>query len=101
MADEKRIKQILESSRDPNRVMMVCSKHHYTPGSGHWPAKGCKRCWFLFYAHLIAVTPAEERAQKLEELKETVHKLAELEDQGKLDFIPFTHPEIKITKEDA
>lgn len=89
----------LEEITDPNRVAVYCSKHQYfgpskiNPDSK--PKLGCSRCWFVFYLNDMIAVPPSERAKRLDELDEVLHKLAEQVEKGHGDqFNVFRHPEI-------
>lgn len=89
----------LEEVLDPNKVMPMCGKHGYTPDKNMPPkTMGCKECWFAYFLHDIATTPSNLRMQRLEELEEVIHHLAEAQDSGNWDFKLFKHPQISVEK---
>lgn len=89
----------LQEITDPNRVACYCSKHNYfgqsklNPDSK--PTLNCSRCWFVFYLNDMISVPPSERKQRLAELDEVLHKLAEEVEKGNGDqFNVNRHPEI-------
>lgn len=83
-------KKYLEEVMDPQKVSVYCGTHMYFGPSKNGveakPAQGCPKCWFVLYFHDIATTPPEQRAARLDELDEVVHKACELADKGKFDY---------------
>jgi len=99
----------LEDILDPQKVQVYCADHGYhgphkiSSGSSMklqgMPARGCPKCWFVFFLMDIARTPPTERQARLDELEEVVRKCCEMADKGEFDFTPFDHPRIQIDRD--
>jgi hypothetical protein len=90
---------LLAEVMDPTKVQLYCAQHFYFGPSTKAevkPAKGCQRCWFVFYFHDIASTPPDKRAARMAELDEVLHKVVEEVEKGKWDFEPYRHAEISM-----
>lgn len=82
-----------------DKVVLYCADHSYGGKLEVPPARGCKKCWTVFYSLLLANTPPTKRAEKLAMLSEMVHKVCELVEKGQWDFSPFDHPQIHVEKD--
>lgn len=89
----------IEELMDPNKVTLYCGIHNYFgPSKGGVqvkPALGCPRCCMVMYFYDIVNTAPERRAERLDELTEVLHKVAELSAKGKWDFTPYEHAQIE------
>lgn len=78
---------------------VYCGDHAYfgpnSMGRGA-PTAGCKKCWLTWFLRSLATTPVEQIPEKVEHLKETIHKMIELQSLGRWDFEPYAHPEVHI-----
>lgn len=95
--------KILEEVFDPRRVTLVCQKHQYFgPVKGRpelMPTLGCVDCWKIFYISELTSTPPDKREEKLAEIEEVMRDVVQLVEQGKFDFEPYAHAQVKIGKE--
>ena len=74
------------------KIVRVCDKHLYAPGGRNFPTSGCKACGMAFWMWFLKETPPEKRREKLEELQQLAHHMAEEEDKGTLDIRLFPYP---------
>lgn len=93
----------LREALDPTKVDLYCGLHHYHGPVKEQPeikpAPGCQRCWFVFYFHDIVSSAPHERARRLDELDEIIHKMVEEINVGTFDFKPFRHAQIEFGEE--
>lgn len=93
--------KLLEEVLDPNKVSIYCGTHNYfgptKPGQPEVkPGQNCPKCWTVLYLHDIATTPPAQRAQRLDELEEVIHKATELAARGMWDYEPLRHSKIEM-----
>lgn len=99
---EKQTNDYLAEALDSQKVNLYCKQHAYFgPSKTHEakPHRGCQQCWMVFYVHDIASAPPHQRAQKLEELEEVLHKVVELVDAGKWDVTINPHATVEFGTE--
>jgi hypothetical protein len=97
------------AENDSERTQLVCGRHNYTPlkkrsnGTVAIPpnTRGCKECWFAYYAADLALTPPNKRQERLDELEEVIHHAVEFERTGRFDFVPDVNPTIRYHKDAA
>lgn len=101
--NERQQKEFLAEAMDSQKVQLYCGLHNYYGQSKSnpnvKPAKGCAKCWMIFYFHDIASAPPHMRKQRLDELEEVIHKATELAASGKWDIEINPHADIKIESE--
>jgi hypothetical protein len=76
---DEQVTRLLADYFDPERVVLICSKHGYIPGSSAAPTPRCEECSHIFIQNLTAKQPPHMREAFLERLAELVHKLVENE----------------------
>jgi hypothetical protein len=96
---KEQVNSLLSEQLSSERVNLYCAAHlYYGPSPKNpkaKPAVGCKNCWMVFYFKQLLDTPPDKRAQFLDELTETMHKVDELVRKGEWD-LKLHAPEIKI-----
>ena len=97
---EREKRDYVEQALDPNKVVLVCSRHRYAGGDpSQRPTPGCYECNYVWLTYHFAKIPPHQRAEKLEEMTRAIVDACALEDRGKFDFQPFEHPQVKIEHE--
>lgn len=95
---EQQEERILNEVLDPNKIMLVCSTHMYTPGGKSSPAPGCPNCVKAMFIYQLAHTSPEMRQLKLDALESIVNHM--VEDEAKGVKLPkfYAHPQVHVEK---
>lgn len=100
---ESEQRDILKEIIGSERVTLYCADHMYTgpvkSNPAVKPAKGCPKCWQVYFILDLASVPPHMREQRLSELEEVLHKMNEMVDAGTWDFEPYEHAEIEFSEE--
>jgi hypothetical protein len=95
------VTQILNDVLDPDKILLVCSKHQYVAGDKPPAPIGCRDCWQAYWTHKIATTPPHLRRERLEQAYRAVYDAVKMHERGKFDFEPFDHIQDVEIKKDA
>lgn len=98
--------KFLSEALDPEKVLLVCGIHKWSPGSKDQRGKPvppnfkCKQCQFASFMSLLAHIPANKRYEVLEMLEYSTRKLIEADKRGELNAAQlYKHPKVTVTKE--
>lgn len=79
------------------KITVTCKDHLYT-GRGPMPTKGCPKCIMALFVSWFSKVPADQFAAEVAAFSEVVCHMCEEEDQGILDYKPFSQPKIEYNK---
>jgi hypothetical protein len=99
----KQKEDVLREIFSSEKIQLRCGKHRYFgPIKGHpevTPFMGCPDCWKVFFVSELASTPPDERAQKLDEIEEVLHKMVEMIEAGTWDLELYPHAQVEFGEE--
>ena len=91
--------EVLTEVFDKDKFNLVCEKHHWSYGSKIPPNFKCKKCTMVGFVGLMCNTPPSKRAELMDALESSVHKLVERDKRGELNLADFyQHPQVTVEK---
>ena len=92
--------EVLTEVFDKDKFNLVCNIHHFAYGSKTLPNFKCKKCTMVSFVGLMCNTPPSKRAELMDALEASIHKMIESEQRGELKLSDFYgHPQVTIEKE--
>ena len=94
---EAEANNIIKDYFDPERVVLICSKHGYIGGSNKVPVTGCVECSTVFWRHWAGKRNPNNRTEDLEKMVALVKHL--IKHEAELATVKLNrHPEVTIAK---
>jgi len=91
--------EVLTEVFDKDKFNLVCDVHHWAYGSKTPPNFKCKKCTMVSFVGLMCNTPPSKRAELMDALESSVHKLVERDKRGELNLADFyQHPQVTVEK---